>query len=488
MRNKLFSVLSVLALSILLVAVAGGLVWGFLYLDKMEPSKNIVSNNKTEQVGNNDQNNNINDILGDLITDGDKPSEDNKPSEDGGEISDVFTKKEIVKGVSLFNADCYEYKNVGYDQCWITGIKDADRYYESLILPTYSPEGRKVIGIEKNAFASSQNNYCKAIKRVLIPSSYSYINSSAFEDSSIEEVVFGIVIGKTSEDGKALVYYLPTEEGTMRLYKDAFKNCKNLRNVEIYKSVRNIHEKAFSGCSAIETICFESEKALGQLTQDIYGSGTEKSVQILVENCIDASENEVLNYRFMLDKETKKVKNDIFNVYNSKGLFYTIIVDANGGSTTQTLYEVGANETFTFEPCKKEHYLFSGFTLSDGTNVGQTIYKGQIKENQTIVARYSPILYDIRYDLDGGVNNADNIAYISVEFKGADGSGNFYLQKATKEGYRFIGWYKDAKMTRWTSFISFNDLQEDPNTGKLCIKLYAKFEKLNTNNSIIEKN
>lgn len=461
MKNKLTNVLSVLALSILLVAVVGGLVWGFLYLNKMETknTQNPVQDSKTEQVSEDEDK--------EWLIGGDEDNNlESKGDNDSNSDSDNGKTVESVK--YLWNANAFTYKKSDSEGCLVTGIKDADVYYENIILPTETPEGEAVVGISKSAFKSTKNDYCKQIKKVVVPSTYKIIDNSAFEGSNIEEVSIGLLIKGATEDESRLQYAKPTVDGEMVIYKNAFKDCKNLKNVEMYKAVSGVSKNAFAGAENIESMSIETESVLSALTEDIYGSGTQTTITIFVRKSIDCDNNEVLNHRFMKSEKTVKRGSVEFIEYNSKGVFYTIIVDANGGSTSKTVYEVGSNENFTPEACYMEHYLFNGFTLENGKNVSATIYKGEITESQKIVARYSPVLYKVNYNLDGGENSENNLKYIAVS------KDYFVLEDATKDGFEFAGWYFNPEFTVKATTISVRHLVEDEN-GNLCINLYAKF-------------
>lgn len=465
MKNKLTNVLSVLALSILLIAVVGGLVWGFLYLNKMETknTQNPVQDSKTEQVSEDEDR--------EWLIGGDE--DNNLDSKDENDSNADIDNGKVVESVKyLWNANAFTYKKSDSEGYLVTGIKDADVYYENIILPTKTPEGEAVVGISKSAFKSTKNDYCKQIKKVVVPSTYKIIDNSAFEGSNIEEVSIGLLIKSVTEDGGRLQYAYPTVDGEMVIYKNAFKDCKNLKKVEMYKAVSGVSKNAFAGAENIESMSIETESVLSALTEDIYGSSTQTTITIFVRKSIDCDNNEVLNHRFMKSEKTVERGSVEFVEYNSKGVFYTIIVDANGGTTSKTVYEVGSNENFTPEACYMEHYLFNGFTLENGKNVSATIYKGEITESQKIVARYSPVLYKVNYNLDGGENSENNLKYIAVKL--ADGKDYFALEDATKEDFEFVGWYFNPELTVKATTISVKNLVEDKN-GNLCINLYAKF-------------
>jgi len=84
-----------------------------------------------------------------------------------------------------------------------------------------------------------------------------------------------------------------------------------------------------------------------------------------------------------------------------------------------------------------------------------------IVENLQVYCQYPGATYKIEYVLDGGSNNSDNPNTYT-------GTEAIPLKAATKSGYRFDGWYKDAEFTQRVTEIAKGS------TGN--ITLYAKWK------------
>lgn len=83
-----------------------------------------------------------------------------------------------------------------------------------------------------------------------------------------------------------------------------------------------------------------------------------------------------------------------------------------------------------------------------------------IEGNATVYPKFSPIEYDITYDLDGGVNG-DNPATYDIE------TATITLAAASKAGYTFGGWYSEDTFENAVTEIALGS------TGDKT--LYAKF-------------
>ena len=128
---------------------------------------------------------------------------------------------------------------------------------------------------------------------------------------------------------------------------------------------------------------------------------------------------------------------------------YNISYNLNGGTLTNvsnpTSYNI-TTETFTLNNPTRKGYTFKGWTGSNG-NTAQTsvsIAKGSM-ENKSYTANWTPIKYNIKYELDGGVLSTTNPTEYTVETE------TFTLNNPTKEGYIFKGW-----STSLTSTSSYN--------------------------------
>ena len=109
---------------------------------------------------------------------------------------------------------------------------------------------------------------------------------------------------------------------------------------------------------------------------------------------------------------------------------YTITYNLNGGTNNPanpSLYNVNSSLITLADPTR-EGYTFTGWTPTDSIPAGST-------GNKTFTATWSdPIVYNITYDLAGGINDPANPATYTVE------SDLITLADPTREGYTFTGW------------------------------------------------
>ena len=108
----------------------------------------------------------------------------------------------------------------------------------------------------------------------------------------------------------------------------------------------------------------------------------------------------------------------------------------------------------------KDGYAFEGwYTDEEFKNRIYAISKGS-KEDYTLYAKWGLASYEIKYELNGGVNNSEN----PKTYK----SGETLMLKApSKAGYVFKGWFTDKELTREIKSI------EKGTTGNLTV--YAKW-------------
>jgi len=128
---------------------------------------------------------------------------------------------------------------------------------------------------------------------------------------------------------------------------------------------------------------------------------------------------------------------------------YTISYNLNGGtvSSNKTTYTI-ETETFTLNNPTKDYYNFLGWSgtgLSSKT-INVSITKGSYG-NRTYTANWTPIIYTISYDMQGGTNNGNNPSSITVE------SGEVILANPSRVGYTFVGWTGSNGSTPQTSVM-----------------------------------
>lgn len=110
-------------------------------------------------------------------------------------------------------------------------------------------------------------------------------------------------------------------------------------------------------------------------------------------------------------------------------------------------------------------YTFGGWLFNDEVVTSETVVK--YDGNMPLKAKWIPIVAEVEYVLNDGINHQDNPNSYTIE------DGNIRLLPAEKEGYRFMGWYLDEQFTTRISEFSYAEYQQG-------ITLYARFEKLYT--------
>lgn len=111
---------------------------------------------------------------------------------------------------------------------------------------------------------------------------------------------------------------------------------------------------------------------------------------------------------------------------------YDVTFDTNGGSAVdkQTI-DHGAKANKPADPTK-EYYAFAGW-YSDEKLTKEFKFDSAIKATTTLYAKWTPVKYDITYDLDGGENHKDNPATYTIE-------DEITLKAPVKKNYTFLGW------------------------------------------------
>lgn len=163
----------------------------------------------------------------------------------------------------------------------------------------------------------------------------------------------------------------------------------------------------------------------------------------------------------------------------------TITLHPNGGTPNENQEITTEEESYTLPECPFSHtgYTFDGWATSANGNV---IYENkETIENLNgtavnLYAKWTPIQYDITYNLYGGTNHASNPAKYTIE------TSTITLQAPTKTGYTFGGWYKENTFETSVTQIT------NGSTGD--ITLYAKWEvdtyriTLDANGGVFTKN
>ncbi|MBQ9786383.1 MAG: InlB B-repeat-containing protein, partial [Clostridia bacterium] len=123
-------------------------------------------------------------------------------------------------------------------------------------------------------------------------------------------------------------------------------------------------------------------------------------------------------------------------------------------------------DTITLLPATKKYYDFAGwYTDSKFNNQLTEITLGSYGE-LTLYAKWTPTVYNIKYNLNGGTNNQDNpvtFTYFSDEIT---------LLEPSRDGYVFVNWYSNE---------SFEDLKLTiPTNTEGDVEVFAKWEAIFT--------
>ena len=118
--------------------------------------------------------------------------------------------------------------------------------------------------------------------------------------------------------------------------------------------------------------------------------------------------------------------------------YYTVTYDANGGTNSpaaQIKYWTEKLSLSSIIPVRNG-YKFTGWnTAKDGAGIDYIAGSEYTEDcNLMLYAQWSPIVYSIQYNLNGGNINPGNPTSYTIE------TDAFTLNNPTKKGYTFIGW------------------------------------------------
>ncbi|MGN0808133.1 MAG: InlB B-repeat-containing protein [Candidatus Coproplasma sp.] len=117
----------------------------------------------------------------------------------------------------------------------------------------------------------------------------------------------------------------------------------------------------------------------------------------------------------------------------------TITFESNGGSLVDAISNVEGTAISAPVAPTKEHYTFAGWCNDSALTEAYT-FTTQPAEDITLYAKWAPVVYEIEYALNGGLNSEYNVAEYTVEDK-------IELYAPSKVGYTFIGWFTDSEFT-----------------------------------------
>ena len=123
----------------------------------------------------------------------------------------------------------------------------------------------------------------------------------------------------------------------------------------------------------------------------------------------------------------------------SKG--YKLSFNGNGGKSSKKYKTVYKYLSYgTLPTASRKGYLFLGwFTKKSGGTLINSSDVVDKSKSFTLYAHYQKIIYDINYELNGGVNSSKNKTSYYVT------TSTFSLYSPSKKGYSFGGWYSTNK-------------------------------------------
>ena len=113
---------------------------------------------------------------------------------------------------------------------------------------------------------------------------------------------------------------------------------------------------------------------------------------------------------------------------------YIVEFNTNGGTRVETLY-VEEDNTIEMQQTSKTGYTLDGWII-DGRQIE---FPYQVKKSENIVAKWSAISYTIEYELNNGINNAENVSNYTIE-------QTVSLKNPTRDYYTFAGWYDNESL------------------------------------------
>ena len=150
-----------------------------------------------------------------------------------------------------------------------------------------------------------------------------------------------------------------------------------------------------------------------------------------------------------------------------KEIFYNINYNLNNGiNNINNPLIIDQEKIILLDPIK-EGYNFLGWFKEDTEEQITEITKAEQNEDINVYAKWELIKYNINYNLNGGINNLNNIE---------EYTDNLILSKPTKEGYNFLGWFREDTNELVTSLTKEN------------INIYAKWEPITYNIKYILNN
>lgn len=306
---------------------------------------------------------------------------------------------------------------------------------------------------------------CVSLQKIELPTGVTTLRSRAFSAcTSLEEVTIpkSLVSTDYSFEGCNKLTKVNFEEGTTMVAPGLFRLCTALKEITIPDTVTAIGRSAFSDCS--------------NLSEVVLPDGLEKIGDYAFYNCSNLSYLYVphtvteMGYKVFNSGASTKIYclKDRYPIQYAieNGLAYeAIIIPVEELTFEESSVELMQKKKLQLEPIVNPELYTDVITWTSSDKSIATVSKDGLvtatnKLGKTVITATAesgvtasctievvPVIYDIKYVLDGGKNHKSNPATYYKEMS------TIKLKNPTKTGYTFKGWYSDSKFKTKVSEI-----------------------------------
>lgn len=327
---------------------------------------------------------------------------------------------------------------------------------------------------------------CKSLSGIIIPDPIKVIGVDAFNGcSSIETLTLPKhleeIRDRAFKNCKTIIDSITLPEGLKNIGEEVFLGCNLLASVTVPNTVESIGKDSFDDCGTLKTITFKNRRVIKSLGREWFPNGGEYKEAVAGNNYVITRTSFTITvgnpdngFITPASLNVKKLQNQAFtinpnNAYEIKDVIidgvsigplpayvfvavnsthtidatfkpkeYPISYDLAGGTeyTNPETYNI-ESKSITLTNPTREGYSFVGWigTDVDAPSTNVIIPKGSYGPREYI-ATWRPVVYNIRYELNGGTT--DNPSTYTIETE------TIILKDPIRNGYKFTGWTNDT--------------------------------------------